>query len=584
MLHYTPPLRDLRFVLHEVLGAARQLQALPCHAEMDAATLDALAEEAGRFAADRILPINAAADAAGCRWAAGEVTMPPGFAGAYQAYCELGWPAICADTDVGGQALPTVVFSCVNELVASASHAFVMIAAINHCAAACLRHSASAALQAQWLPGLASGRVLSSMCMTEPQAGSDIGLLRTRAVPGDQGSYRLNGSKIFASGAEHDLSDNIVHLVLARTPGAPAGSRGISLFLVPKRLPDGRRNGVHCDGIEHKMGLHGSPTCALRFEDARGWLVGELHAGLRAMFPMMNEARLLSGLQAVGLSELALQNAWSYAKERRQGRSPAGSQPCALVEHPDVQRMLLTQKAWTEGGRALVHWAALLIDAARNHPDAAQARAADDLLGLLTPIIKGFLSENAQQSISLALQTFGGHGYMRETGIEQLARDARVITLYEGTTGIQGQDLLLRKVLGDGGRRLELLLALVRDWLAGPGGSAAMAEFAAPLAQLLADLQSLSGTLGARERETPGAALAASTVYLRLAGHLVLAWLWARMAQASFEPAGRGDAWYALKLETARFYFTQMLPETQALRAAALAPAADTAALLAASH
>ncbi|MEG0001464.1 acyl-CoA dehydrogenase [Comamonas sp.] len=584
MLHYTPPLRELRFVLHEVLDAARQLQALPDHAAMDAATLDALAEEAGRFAAQRILPVNAAADAAGCRWADGEVSMPAGFADAYRAYCELGWPAICADARVGGQALPTLVFSVVNELVASASHAFVMIAAINHCAAACLRHSASAALQAQWLPGLASGRVLSSMCMTEPQAGSDIGLLTTLAVPGDQGSYRVSGSKIFASGAEHDLSDNIVHLVLARTPGAPAGSRGISLFLVPKRLEGGERNGVHCDGIEHKMGLHGSPTCALRFERARGWLVGELHAGLPAMFPMMNEARLLSGLQAVGLSELALQNARGYALERRQGRSPAGRQPCALVEHPDVQRMLLTQKAWTEGGRALVHWAALLIDQARSHPDADQARAAGELLGLLTPIIKGFLSENAQQSISLALQTFGGHGYMRDTGIEQLVRDARVITLYEGTTGIQGQDLLLRKVLGDGGRRLELLQAQVRDWLAGPGSSAAMAEFAAPLARLRDELQSLTATLGARERETPGAALAASTVFLRLAGHLVLAWLWARMAQASLEGAGRGDAWYALKLETARFYFTQMLPETQALRAAALAPATDTGALLAASH
>lgn len=584
MLHYTPPLRDLRFVLHEVLGAAEQLQALPSYAEMDAATLDILAEEAGRFAADRILPVNAAADAVGCGWADGVVTMPPGFAEAYQAYCELGWPAICADTGVGGQALPTVVFSSVNELVASASHAFVMIAAINHCAAACLRHSASPALQAQWLPGLASGRVLSSMCMTEPQAGSDIGLLSMRAVPDDHGSYRLSGSKIFASGAEHDLSDNIVHLVLARVPGAPAGSRGLSLFLVPKRLADGQRNGVHCDGIEHKMGLHGSPTCALRFEQARGWLIGELNAGLPAMFPMMNEARLLSGLQAVGLSELALQNAKAYALERRQGRSSAGNQPCALVEHLDVQRMLLTQKAWTEGGRALVHWAALLIDDAASHPDADQAREAGELLCLLTPIIKGFLSENAQQSISLALQTFGGHGYMRDTGIEQLARDARVITLYEGTTGIQGQDLLMRKVLADGGRRLELLLTQVRDWLAGPGQSAVMVEFAAPLARLLDELQSLTQILGTRERETPGAALGASTVYLRLAGHLVLAWLWARMAQASHRAAGQCDAWYALKLETARFYFTQLLPETQALRAAALAPATDTAALLAASN
>lgn len=518
MLQYTPPLRDLRFVLHEVLGASTRLQALPRYADIDGATLDALADEAGRFAAERILPINAAADQVGCQWVDGKVSMSPGFAAAYHAYCELGWPAICADADIGGQALPTLVFSTVNEMVASASHAFVMIASINHCAAACLRQSARAELQARWLPGLASGRVLSSMCMTEPAAGSDIGLLTSRAVPDGQGGWRISGSKIFASGAEHDLSENIVHLVLARTPGAPTGSRGVSLFLVPKRLDDGSLNSIHCDGIEHKMGLRGSPTCSLRFEGAQGWLVGEVNGGLPAMFPMMNEARLLSGLQAVGLSETALQNAQAYALDRRQGRSPSGQQPCRIVEHADVQRMLLTQKAWTEGGRALVHWAALLIDDTKNHPDSRKAREASDLLGLVTPIIKGFLSENAQQSISLALQTFGGHGYVQETGVEQLVRDARIITLYEGTTGIQGQDLLMRKVLADGRQRLNLLNELVREWMAGPGRNAALAEFATPLARLLDDVQAVTTALAERERQTPGAAVAAGTSYLRLVG------------------------------------------------------------------
>lgn len=581
MLHYTPPLRELHFVLHEVLGAADRLRALPRHADIDAATLDALIEEAGRFAAERILPLNAEADRTGCRWADGTVTMPPGFGVAYAAYCELGWPGICAPEAEGGQALPTVAFSAVNELVASSCHAFVMIAAINHCAAACLRHSASPGLQARWLPGLASGRVLSSMCMSEPNAGSDIGLLTTRAVPAAEGGhYLVSGNKIFASGAEHDLGEDIVHLVLARTPGAPEGSRGLSLFLVPRRLAGGQRNAVYCDGIEHKMGLHGSPTCAMRFEAAQGWLVGELHGGLRAMFPMMNEARLLSGLQAVGQSELALQNAQAYALERRQGRAAGGAQPCLLVEHADVQRMLLTQKAWTEGGRALVHWAALLIDDAREHPDPDAARAAGALLGLLTPIIKGFLSENAQQSISLGLQVFGGHGYVRETGIEQLARDARVITIYEGTTTIQAQDLLMRKVLADGGRNLQALLALVRDWLEGPGSEAALAAFAAPLARRVDELQALTEALAAREREQPGAALAACTGYLRLAGHLVQAWLWARMAAASLAPAAQGERWHALKLETARFYFTQLLPETEAVLAAVRAPVADARELL----
>lgn len=581
MLHYTPPLRDLAFLQHEVLGATARLQALPRHAGLDAEMLDAVAEQAGRFAAERILPLNAAADQTGCRWQAGAVTMPPGFAQAYGDYCDLGWPAVCADPQVDGQGLPTLAFGMLGEMLASASHAFVMIAGINHCAAACLRASASAELQAAWLPGLASGRVLSSMCMSEPHAGSDIGLLATRAVPAADGSWRLTGGKIFASGAEHDLTDNIVHLVLARAPGAPAGSRGLSLFLVPKRLDGGTRNSVFCDGIEHKMGLHGSPTCVLRFEEAQGWLIGELHGGLRAMFPMMNDARLLAGLQAVGLGEVALQNAQAYALERRQGRAAAGG-TARLVEHADVQRMLLAQRAWTEGGRALTQWTALLIDEAAGHPDPARAAEAGALLGLLTPIIKGFLSENAQQSIGLALQVYGGMGYVRETGIEQLARDARVITIYEGTTGIQAQDLLLRKVLGDGGQALGLLRALVRDWLAGPGRDPALAAFAAPLAQLLAQVETLTPWLAAREAQASGAVLPACTSYLRLLGHLVLAWLWARMAAASTVGAARGERWYALKLETAHFHFRQLLPEVHALEAAIRAPSADVAGLLAA--
>ncbi len=571
MHDYQPPLRDQRFVLHEVLGMGAVLAGLPRYAGVDAALIDQLTEEAGRFSAEQVAPLNAEADRVGCVWSDGKVTTPPGFAAAYAAYRELGWPAVCAEEVHGGQALPRLAFSLINEMQSAASHAFVMYSAVNHCAATCLRHSASAGLQARWLPLLASGEVLASMCMTEPQAGSDIGLLRTNAIAHEDGSYRLTGAKIFASGAEHDLTDNVMHLVLARVRGAPAGSRGLSLFLVPKRLEDGRLNTVHCDGIEHKMGLHGSATCSLRFEGAQGWLVGEENFGLRAMFPMMNEARLLSGLQAVGLSDRALQAAVAYARDRRQGRTPSGEQPGTIIDHADVQRMLLTQQAWSEGARAFVHWVALLIDVAEWHPDAARRHEADLLTGLLTPIVKGFLCENAQTAISLALQVHGGHGYVQETGIEQLARDARVITIYEGTTGIQAQDLLLRKVLADGGERLGALRAEVRHWLHGAGAREELAAFSQPLAELSALTDELAQLLAQRERESPGASLSASVHFLRLLGHLVTTLLWARMAEAAkrgLADAAGDPAWYRAKLTTAQFYVTQLFPEVWHLEAA----------------
>jgi len=572
MARYTPPLQDLGFVLHDMLRAGHTLAGLPRHAEVGAELLDQVAEEAGRYAAERILPLNRVADQAGCAWRDGRVSTPPGFPETYRDFRQLGWPAMCADVRDGGQGLPRLAFSLVGEMLSSASHAFSMYACINHCAAACLRHSADEPLRRAWLPRLASGEVIASMCMTEPQAGSDIGLAATRAVPAPEGGYRLTGAKIFASGAEQDLSENIMHLVLARLPDAPAGSRGLSLFLVPKLLDDGSSNDVHCDGIEHKMGLHGSATCSLRFEGSRGWLVGEPHQGLKAMFPMMNEARLLSGLQALGLSELGLQHALAYARERRQGRRPGDTRPCPIVEHPDVQRMLMAQKAWTEGARAFVHWTALLIDEAEWHPDPATRRDTAAVVGLLTPIIKGFLTENAQQSLSLALQVHGGHGYIAETGIEQLARDARILTIYEGTTGIQAQDLLMRKVLADQGRALGLLLAWMREWLDGRQAGPGMQPYAAPLAGAMTALQSATAMLADQERARPGAALQACSPYLRLAGHTVLAFLWARAAAAAQPEAARGSAWHQAKLATARFYMTQLLPERHQLSAMLEAP------------
>lgn len=580
MLHYTPPLQDLAFVLNDLLNVDKALAGLAPYAEVNGELLLQIAEEAGRFASEAVLPLNTGADKPGCQWQDGRVTTPPGFAAAYKQFCELGWPSLCADPAHGGQGLPRLAFSVLNELLSSASHAFVMYAAVNHCAAACLRHSASEALKTQWLPRLTTGSVTTSMCMTEPHAGSDIGLLRTRALPQDDGSYRLEGSKIFASGAEHDLTDQIVHLVLARIPGAPSGSRGLSLFLVPSHTDDGVRNGVFCDGIEHKMGLHGSATCALRFENARGWLVGSEHEGLRAMFPMMNEARLLSGLQALGIGEAAFQNALRYAHERRQGRAPGHDAPSPIVAHPDVQRMLLTQKAWQEGARAFVHWTALLIDQADFSPDAAQRDELQALVAWLTPVIKGFLTENAQQCTYLALQIFGGHGYIAETGIEQLARDVRVTTLYEGTTGIQAQDLLLRKVLANNGATLKQFEHTVANWLSEQAAMPELQPFTTPLAMTMGRLSAATAELAARENRQPGSALGASVAYLRLTGHAVLAWLWARSAAAALHKARQGSDWHNAKLATARFYFTQLLPETEQLVATLRAPAQDWASAL----
>ena len=580
MPRFSAPLRDIRFITHEVLAAVPALQAMERYAHIDEQTLDSVAAEAGRFCAERIAPINAAADRTGCRWSEGEVQTAPGLREVFAEYVQLGWPALGIDEQLGGQGLPRIAFSALNEMVAGASHAFVMISAINHCAVACLRASANAELQQRWLAGIVSGQVLASMCMSEPQAGSDLGLVCTRAQRRADGSYSVRGSKIFASGAQHDLSDNIVHLVLARAEGAPAGTRGLSLFLVPKLLDGGQPNALACTGIEHKMGLHGSPTCSMQFDDAQGWLVGELHGGLKALFPMMNEARLLSGLQAVGISEAALQAAQSYAGERLQGRAGHGApDPSPLLRHADVQRMLLTQKAWTEGARALVYWVAMLIDEAELHPDAARRSQAAQWLALLTPVVKGFLTENAQQSTSLALQIFGGHGYIAETGIEQLVRDVRVTTIYEGTTGIQAQDLLVRKVLHDGGEQLRLLLAGMAQWLDGVDGAHPVQPYLAQVRELHAHLLGVSGHLQSIQARQPQAVQGASVAYLRLMGHAVLSWLWARMAKQAME-ASAGDAWYALKRRTADFYFSQLLGETLALERAALAGHEDCAELL----
>lgn len=563
---YIPPLEDMRFVLSDLLDAPAALAQLPRYAEVDADLIAQVLEEAGRFAAEVLHPLNASGDREGCRFDNGVVRTPSGFAQAYRQFCEAGWPAMTCAPEDGGQGLPHVLNCALYEMLSAANHGWTMYPGLLHGAYACLRQHASEELKARYLPQIASGEWLATMCLTEPAAGSDLGLLRTKAVPAGDGSVRITGNKIFISGGEQDMTENIVHLVLARLPDAPAGSKGISLFLVPKLLPDGTRNAVQCTGIEHKMGLHGSATCSMQFDGATGWLVGEAHRGLAAMFVMMNAARLNTGIQALGIADAAYQQAAAYAQERlqlkapvRPGREHDAADPIAM--HPSVRRLLLTQRAIVEGGRMLACWTALQLDAAEHHPDAATRRALHEQVSLITPVIKAMFSDQGFQSTSLALQVFGGHGYICETGIEQYLRDVRVMMLYEGTNEIQAVDLLVRKVLGDGGKRLDGFLAQIEEY--------AQAEATGPVqawARLLLDLTQQTGmaaqSIAAAAGKRPELPYQVAGDMLRLVGHCALAWCWLRAASLACRREGSNPAFCRNKQDTARHYFTCLMPET----------------------
>ena len=464
-MDYQPRLDDIGSILFGVLNAPQQLQALPAYAEVDTALMQQVLEEAGKFVASEIAPLQRVGDETGARFEAGQVTMAPGFRDAYQAFWQAGWPALACAPEDGGQGLPAVLEAVLYEMLSAANHGWTMAPGLLHGAYECLRHHGSEELKARYLEKIATGEWLATMCLTEAQAGSDLGLVRTKALPQTDGSYRLNGSKIFISGGEHDLSDNIVHFVLARLPDAPPGPRGLSLFLAPKILADGARNGVTCERIEEKMGLHGSPTCVLRFEEATGWLVGEPGKGLNAMFVMMNAARLHVGLQGIALLEAAWQKASAYAAERRQMRAPGASDTSLIQDHPAIQRILHTQRAWIDGGRLLAYRTAIELDMIKHHPDAARREAAQRWCSLVTPVLKAAWTRQGFLGASECLQVFGGHGYVREWGIEQIVRDARITMIYEGTNEIQAIDLLMRKVLPDGGAALGALL----DTLAAEG-------------------------------------------------------------------------------------------------------------------
>ena len=574
---YTPPLRDMQFVMHEVLGAVDELKAMPRHAEVDADTLNAVIEEAGKFASRVLAPLNTVGDREGCKLdkATHEVRTPTGFKDAYAAYVEGGWPALSCEPEFGGQGLPLLLNQCLYEMLNSANQAWTMYPGLAHGAYECLLAHGTPAQKSTFLPKIVSGEWAGTMCLTEPHCGTDLGLLRTKAEPQPDGTYKLTGQKIFISGGEHDLADNIVHLVLARLPDAPPGSKGISLFVVSKYLvgPDGKpgaRNAIHCTGLEHKMGIHGSSTCQITLDGAVGTLVGEPHKGLAAMFVMMNAARLGVGNQSLGLTEVAYQNAVAYAKDRRQMRALSGPKEPdqaadRIIVHPDVRKMLLTARAYAEGARAMAMHTALLIDKELHHPDPEVRKACADEVALLTPIIKAFFTDNGWIATSHCMQVFGGHGYIAEWGMEQFVRDSRINMIYEGTNTVQALDLLGRKVLGDNGKKLKAFGRRIAEFVEEHGVDERMQEFVNPLADLGDKVTKLTTELGFKAMKNPDEVGAAAVDYLRVCGHLVFAYFWARMAKIALDQQGSGDPFYTAKLHTARFYFAKLLPETAGL-------------------
>jgi butyryl-CoA dehydrogenase len=577
MGQYIAPLRDMQFVLHELLHVADELKQLPRHAEIDADLINQVLEEGGKFTSEVLFPLNHSGDREGCKLdiATHEVTPPAGFKAAYDQYVAAGWPALSADPEYGGQGLPLVLQNSFFEMLNSANQAWTMYPGLSHGAYECLHEHGTPEQKALYLPKLISGEWTGTMCLTEAHCGTDLGLLRTKAEPQADGSYKLTGSKIFISAGEHNMAQNILHLVLARLPDAPPGTHGISLFITPKFLPKadgtpGERNPIFCSALEEKMGIHGNSTCQMSIDGATGWMIGEPNRGLNAMFVMMNAARLGVGMQSLGLTEVAYQNALIYAKDRLQMRSLTGAKAAdkpadPIIVHPDVRRMLLTAKAYAEGGRAFSSYVALQIDRELNHPDEAVRKDAADEVALLTPIIKAFLTDNGWIATSEAMQVYGGHGFIAEWGMEQYVRDSRINMIYEGTNTIQSLDLLGRKILLDNGAKLRKVGEKIRAFVEDNGTDEAMSEFITPLADIAGKVEKLTMEIGMKAFQNPDEVGAAAVPYLRVVGHLVYAYFFAQMAKIALEKQGSGDNFYKAKLATARFYFARLLPETAML-------------------
>ncbi|NCT72751.1 MAG: acyl-CoA dehydrogenase [Xanthomonadaceae bacterium] len=582
---YKAPLTDLRFALYDVLGVEPLFQRLG-YTDATRDILDAVLDEAARFTETVLAPLNSVGDEIGSQLdkATGEVTTPPGFKAAYAQFVEGGWTGLTASPELGGQGLPHTMGVPLNELVNASNLAWGNFPLLSHGAVEALKHHGEAWQQEVFLKPLVEGRWTGTMCLTEPHCGTDLGLLKTKAEPNADGSYAITGTKIFITAGEHDLTDNIVHLVLAKLPDAPPGAKGISLFVTPKFKVArdgtvGERNALSCGSIEHKMGIKASVTCVMNFDGAQGYLVGQPHKGLQAMFTMMNTARLGVGLQGIGLSERAYQNALRYARDRLQTRSLSGAKfpdkPAdPILVHPDVRRMLLTVKSLVEGSRLLALHAGTLIDIANHAEDPTERERADTLVSFLTPISKACQTEWGIENTYHALQCFGGHGYIHEHGMEQLARDARITTLYEGTTGIQALDLMGRKTAATQAAGLKLFLADVHAFVQQHKDDASLTEFIDPLQQKAAEWAGLTKNILQRAAANPEEIGAASTDYLFYSGYVVLAYWWARSVAAA-DASPHGDAFKQAKRETARFYFARILPRTLS-HAAAIESGADT--------
>ena len=584
---YKATLRDLRFVYNELFDPT-ELQHLSGFEEVTPDLVEAILEEAGKFCENVLLPINRSGDEIGVRFDNGQVITPPGLKEVYLAYSENGWGALTADPDYGGQGLPKTLGIMIEEMICGANVSFGLYPGLTVGAYNALVSHGADELKQKFLPNMVAGIWSGTMCLTEPQCGTDLGMIRTKAEPQADGSYQLTGTKIFITSGEHDMTDNIIHLVLARLPDAPAGIKGISLFLVPKFMVSedgslGERNLVFCGSIEHKMGIHASSTCVMNFDGATGYLVGQPHKGMQAMFVMMNAERLGVGMQGLGIGEASYQNAVAYARDRIQGRAlksalQADKPADPLWVHPDVRRMLLTMRAYTEGNRALAIWVARRLDEANHTTDPQRKQDAEAFIALMTPVVKAFMTDCGSEIANLGMQVYGGHGYIREWGMEQFVRDARIAQIYEGTNGIQALDLVGRKLPANTGRNLRPFFHELSAYLESKQDDPRLEfqPFVTGLAKVFVRLQQVTGWIAEKGMKNPEESAGAATDYLRMLGLVSLAYLWARMADIALEQRQGDEAlFYQAKLDTARFYFERLLPQTGALTSAIMSGCAS---------
>jgi alkylation response protein AidB-like acyl-CoA dehydrogenase len=577
---YKAPLEDMNFVLNDVLNA-HSLTKLPGFEDATPDLIRSVLEEGAKFCENVLQPLNKSGHEEGCHYENGVVRTPKGFKQAYDKFVEAGWQGLASDPEYGGQGLPHAIGFVMEEMMCASNMAFSMYPGLTTGAMNAIKAHANDELKQLFLPKMVAGEWSGTMCLTEPHCGTDLGLLKSKAIPQEDGSFKITGTKIFISAGEHDLTSNIVHLVLAKIPGGPSGIKGISLFLVPKFVPNeqgdaGPRNGVTCGSIEHKMGINGNATCVINLDDATGWLIGEEHKGMRAMFTMMNTARLGVGMQGLGIASVAYQNALAYSKDRLQGRALSGAKEPEkpadpLIVHPDVRKNLLTAKAFIEGSRALGYWVGMMIDMYEKHPDARVKQEAEDFVALLTPVLKAYCTDMGFETTVTMQQMYGGHGYIREWGMEQFVRDARIAMIYEGANAIQALDLVGRKMPQNMGRLLRRFFHPMQAELTQAMEDDAVSEFAIPLYKAFSKLQQATGTIAAKGFSKPEEAGAASTDYLRIFGLVALGWMWLKMVKVAQAKLAEGGAdvegrqsFFDAKVKTARFFMEKMLPDVDA--------------------